>query len=77
MDPAFVILRVVVITNISSPRYYRVHSGNRQVTAADDVEVTVLSENKKLADMNIGCVKVDAISDRASRLALFGDCGSL
>jgi hypothetical protein len=38
----------------------------------------MLSEDKKLADMNVGCVKVDAIFDCAPRLALtFGDCGSL
>ena len=46
--------------------------------AGDDLAVTMPSEDKKLADTNVGCVKVDAIFDCAPRLGLtFGDCGGL
>jgi hypothetical protein len=46
-------------------------------STADEVAVSVLSEDKKLADMNVGCLKVDAIFDRTSGLALdFDNCGS-
>ena len=65
------------------------HRENRQSTngcAADGTTVITVSEDKKLADINVGCLNVEVPFDRTpglpisrsrGRLWAFGDCGSL
>jgi hypothetical protein len=66
-----------------------IHSGNWHVTygcAGDDSAVMTLSEDKKLADVNVGSLDFEELCDRAAHLPVnpsrglalaFRDCGSL